>query len=389
VSDRFLQAIGQRRQGYLGSLVQNRVALQLSTNIEAKLRAKPVEVGAGGEGTRPDSARADTAGVAFGAGAAAGVIPTSGGSANVDGRKVRVASITFTGLSYDFARADSTGIGFTDRTFGYQFRSDLLPGFDFNTQYDLFLGDPQSDTATFKPYRTQTNINFQLDRNSSVFGAIARLFGRRISPAADRSASASTQQPTRGGDAFFNQQTLAQQAAGNFPRQSQFENPTQEWRLSVGYTESRQRPDLRGNIITLDPAFRCQPLLQAQRVAEYEICRLNAIAAPPPGQPLPQTTAGGPIFIQPPQRGVNLQSAFSITPKWTAQWSTQYDLVRSRFGTNNVNLQRELHDWRATFGFTQAPNGNFAFTFFIALKAEPDLKFNYNRQNFPRLGQQF
>ena len=39
--------------------------------------------------------------------------------------------------------------------------------------------------------------------------------------------------------------------------------------------------------------------------------------------------------------------------------------------------------------FTQSPNGNFGFTFFIALKAEPDLKFNYNRQTFPRLGQSF
>jgi hypothetical protein len=44
-----------------------------------------------------------------------------------------------------------------------------------------------------------------------------------------------------------------------------------------------------------------------------------------------------------------------------------------------VTLQRDLHDWRATFAFTQSPNGNFAFSFFIALKAEPDLKFDYNK----------
>ena len=31
------------------------------------------------------------------------------------------------------------------------------------------------------------------------------------------------------------------------------------------------------------------------------------------------------------------------------------------------------------FGFSQSPNGNFAFNFTIALKAEPDLKFDYNR----------
>ena len=44
-----------------------------------------------------------------------------------------------------------------------------------------------------------------------------------------------------------------------------------------------------------------------------------------------------------------------------------------------MQLQRELHDWRAIFGFTQSTNGNFAFNFTIALKAEPDIKFDYNR----------
>ena len=47
-----------------------------------------------------------------------------------------------------------------------------------------------------------------------------------------------------------------------------------------------------------------------------------------------------------------------------------------------VTLQREMHDWRAVFGFTQAPNGNFAFTFFIALKAQPELKVDYDRQSY-------
>ena len=47
---------------------------------------------------------------------------------------------------------------------------------------------------------------------------------------------------------------------------------------------------------------------------------------------------------------------------------------------------RELHDWRATFSFTQSPNGNFAFSFQIALTAEPDLKFNYNRGTYRSTG---
>jgi hypothetical protein len=31
------------------------------------------------------------------------------------------------------------------------------------------------------------------------------------------------------------------------------------------------------------------------------------------------------------------------------------------------------------FGYTQSTNGNFAFTFTIRLKADPDIKLDYNR----------
>jgi hypothetical protein len=41
-----------------------------------------------------------------------------------------------------------------------------------------------------------------------------------------------------------------------------------------------------------------------------------------------------------------------------------------------------MHDWRAIFAFTQAPNGNFAFNFFVSLIAEPNLKFNYDRRTY-------
>jgi len=47
-----------------------------------------------------------------------------------------------------------------------------------------------------------------------------------------------------------------------------------------------------------------------------------------------------------------------------------------------VGLQRQLHDWNAVFAFSQTPTGSFAFNFFIALKAQPELKFNYDRQTF-------
>jgi hypothetical protein len=86
------------------------------------------------------------------------------------------------------------------------------------------------------------------------------------------------------------------------------------------------------------------------------------------------------IFRQPPTQSLQLSSGFNITQKWSAQWQTTYDAVRRQFASNNVQLQRELHDWRANFSFLASPNGNSAFSFFIALKAQPDVKFPFNRQ---------
>jgi len=79
---------------------------------------------------------------------------------------------------------------------------------------------------------------------------------------------------------------------------------------------------------------------------------------------------------------VGVRTTFNLTPRWAGSWSTTYDVVRREFASQVVSLQRELHDWRAVFGFTQAPNGNFAFTFFISLKAQPEIKLDYDRQTF-------
>ena len=78
--------------------------------------------------------------------------------------------------------------------------------------------------------------------------------------------------------------------------------------------------------------------------------------------------------------------SFNITPKWAAQWTTQYDVEKSRFASQIIGLQREMHDWNAVFSFSQTPNGNFSFNFFIALKAQPELKFNYDRQTYKSSG---
>jgi lipopolysaccharide assembly outer membrane protein LptD (OstA) len=156
----------------------------------------------------------------------------------------------------------------------------------------------------------------------------------------------------------------------------------QGWNLSLQYNAARQRaPRGNGLIIEADPAKLCEAF-RAQGIAAYERCFLNAQTSPPTGLGTGQSAIGAPFVRQPPVQGVNANMSFGITRNWSAQWSTQYDVERARFASQQIGLQRQLHDWNAVFTFSQTPSGNFAFNFFIALKAQPDLKFNYDRQTF-------
>lgn len=344
VSDEFLQALGRTRDGYTLGLAQNRVGLSLATNLEAKLRA-PVD-------SEPDA-----------------------------GRKIKLLSLSFSSLSYDFIRADSAGSGFTDRTFSINGRTDLLPGLDFRTTYDLFQGDPASDTAVFDPYRTDFGVTFSLNSKSGIFGLVGRLFGREAPLAADSAAAPDTPNPTQ--DAIARQTRQANAAGGGNMRGMQLSIPRsdQGWNLNVQYNAARQRRPVGGTQIENDPVKLCEPQ-RAQGILAYEACLTNAQTSPPTGLTSGQSAIGAPVFIQPPVQSVNASMSFGITPNWSAQWTTQYDVERARFASQQIGLQRQLHDWNAVFSFSQTQSGSFAFNFFIALKAQPDLKFNYDRQTY-------
>ena len=343
VSDEYLQAIGRSRVGYLGALAQNRVSLNLATNLEAKLRAAT--------DSEPEQ-----------------------------GRKIKLLSLNFSPLTWDFVRADSTGNGFTDKVFSVSGRTDLLPGLDFRTSYDLFQGDPASDTATFSPYRTDMGVTFSMNSKSAIFAFLARFLGK--SPEID-SASTATQMNA-------SQQNITRQsrqmnaAGGGAMRGMQMSLPEsgQGWNLNLQYNAARQRaPRGNGLIIEADPAKLCESF-RNQGIAAYERCFINAQTSPPTGLGTGQSAIGAPFVRQPPVSSVNASMSFGITQNWSAQWTTQYDVERSRFAGQQLGLQRQLHDWNAVFSFSQTPSGNFAFNFFIALKAQPDLKFNYDRQTY-------
>ena len=102
--------------------------------------------------------------------------------------------------------------------------------------------------------------------------------------------------------------------------------------------------------------------------------------------PITSGLIGSPIYRYPNSTSLSGNLSFNVTQHWAATWNTSYDFENKNFASQIVSLQRDLHDWRANFAFTQSPNGSFAFNFLISLKAEPDLKFDYRKSTYKNQG---
>jgi hypothetical protein len=350
VSAAYLEATGRSPVGYLGALAQKQATLSLTTNIEAKLKQ-----GGDSDITHPENAR-----------------------------KIRVLSLVFTPLTWDFERAQETHkTGFTTEQFGYTLRTDLLPGFDFGSDYSLYQGSVLSDSAKFSPYLTDIHATFSLDGKSPIVHLFQKVFGvaqpRVLVATRDSTGNLDHPGMTQTDQAVAQMPTVA---GPNSPQQALSQTPMADgFTSSITFTDNQQRPPVGGNVVPYNPTLQCQSL-QTINPVQYDLCVRSALATPPVNATNSTTTAGGSIIQYPPQMNIAFQTAFRLTEKWSASWQTNYDLELRQFGSQTISLTRDLHDWRAVFGFTQAPNGNFSFTFFIALKAEQDVKFNYNRNDY-------
>jgi hypothetical protein len=336
VSRDYLEAISQSRQVYLGALAQNAVSFGLNQNIEAKVRSA-----------------ADTA----------------GGS-----DKLKVLSLNLTSFTYDFERARVTGrklSGITTEQAGVSMNSALLPGFDLNLGYSLFEGSTQTDTARFDPQLTSISSRVSLSRRENPFTVLTRLFGRAVP---DRSPAPSTPMGQSPEEERFTREMSSRPVAGQGSRGSQFlVAPTDGWEVTLNLSSSRPRK-LRGDRVQeYDPKVLCEPFRLIDPFS-YDACLLKPSLA----APLPQTP-GGVAVQMPNQTSLSGDLKLPLTQHWAATWNSSYDFELHKFAAHVVSLQRDLHDWRAIFAFTHSPNGNFAFNFFIALKPQPDLKFDYSR----------
>lgn len=345
VSNEYLAALGRSKADYVGNRRQNQVSFGLTQNFEAK-------VGKAGD-TLSDNAE-----------------------------KIRLLSLNFSSLTYDFERAKGRASklsGFTTESWSYTINSGLLPGFDFTSNYSLFQGSTLSDTAKFKPYLTGVSASLNFSRDQNPFAILARLFGRSV-PEPAKAPTTPTDGPQQPADALTAQALASQPIAGSSRGGDRYIiPPTQGWKATFGFSRSSPRPPVGGNSIDYDPRQRCIAQVGTADPILLQTCLNQQLLSPTTEIPVTSGTAGAQAYRIPPTTSINSDIGFNLTPKWAAHWTTTYDVERHEFASHIVQLQRELHDWRAIFGFTQSPNGNFAFNFTIALKAEPDIKFDYNR----------
>jgi hypothetical protein len=338
VSDEFLAALNRTRPGYLGDLQQNQVTFGLSQVFEAKLQS-------------PTDTALDA------------------------GEKIKLLQLDLSSVTYDFERARIGASGITTTTFSASARSDLLPGLNARVGYSLFEGNPISDTARFDPYRTDISIDMSLGADRNPFSVLTRVFGQAVPATDEDTVGAVTDPDTVGAPSAAVQGAEIAGTSGS--RSPMGIDVSRGWEASLQFSTRRSRPIRGDNVQIFDPEVQCARF-EADPIA-FRQCQDLALSARDSAL---QTIEGGVITQFPAQSTLRGNFTFNLTPRWAVQWTTGYDFERSEFADHTVTLQRDLHDWRAIFAFTQAPNGNFAFNFFIALKAAPDIRFDYNRRTY-------
>lgn len=261
-----------------------------------------------------------------------------------EARKIKLLSIQTSSVTYDFEQAKLEGrTGWATQTLSNSFTSDLLPGFTLSTTHDLWAGRAGYDTTRFDPFLQNISARFSISANT--VRSIAALVGLGAAPP----PAGEEQQAVDREDAIQPIGTATGPPTRLDPRLDAV--PTMRgggggagFRADITYDDRRTRPS-----------------------GEEETDTFNRT---------PSTN-----------RSLGFAVRFSPTESWSVSWNTQYNLTTHEFGQHVLRLDRDLHRWRATFAFLRAPNGNFAFNFFISLTDQPEIKFQYDQRTVRQGGE--
>jgi Tat protein translocase TatC len=242
-------------------------------------------------------------------------------------RKFRLLSISTSSIGYDFEQAKEPGrTGWTTDALSNTLASDLLPGFSFSVSHDLWDGQVGTDSAKFKPFLQSVNAGFSI--TGGTFRQIGSMLGLVKRPPGP--AQAAGQPPIATGVPL----------PGDL-RRSSLLNPNQIY--------GRGGRPFQSNVTV--SISRSRPFVGAD----------------------------GTVQKSENQSSVGLNTTFSPTRFWGVSWATQYNATESRFEGQQIQLSRDLHEWRAAYSFVKSTNGTFALFFSVFLTDFTDNKFDYNQ----------
>jgi lipopolysaccharide assembly outer membrane protein LptD (OstA) len=254
---------------------------------------------------------------------------------------VNLLALNTNAVTYDLVEADSTGRfidGFTTTRLSNTVRSDYLRGLDLSFEHDLFEdrgageGSNGGGGRRFAPHLSRVNLGFQLDHRSGLVRAVTRFLGVEADDTPDEEPELEEElpdeeaQPGRERDGFEPDRIVP----GDDGRQERARG--QGWSARMSYSLRRPRGD-------------------------------DAIG------------------FQGRNEQLQWDLSFSPSQNWDAQWRSAYNISDGRFADHDVRLIRDLHEWEASFGFRQTVQGNWAFTFEVALRANRDLSFDYRQRD--------
>ncbi|HVH69107.1 MAG TPA: twin-arginine translocase subunit TatC [Gemmatimonadales bacterium] len=247
------------------------------------------------------------------------------------GRKLKLLTISTTPVSYNFEQAKQPHrTGWSTQILSNTLGSELLPGFTLSLTHDLWRGQVGTDTAKFDPFLTSVSAGFAITP-ATIRGIESLLgFGKPSAGAPTAPPPTGVEQPPGVPQPNPQRQFVG---AGGLP----IGGGGRGFNLGLTYSLSRSRP-----------------------IPDS----LSSIGA-----------GGG------SRSELSFMLSFQPTAHWSANWNSHYNFETRQFGDHAISLERDLHRWHASFSFLKTATGSFAFSFYVSLLDQPDIKFNYEQQS--------
>ena len=252
-------------------------------------------------------------------------------------RKITLLSLSTDAVMYDFVAARDSSRGVQTQQISNSVNSDLLRGLQLSITHELFREDSTVALSRrrFDPHLQRISAAFSLGSNAWIFRALGLTKKSDVTPQTGSAETPITEAPQGGPATGADYGIVGNRGVGDRDRvqQQQPRGPVGSWNASFNFTIERPRRD-----------------------ATTDIAR--------DGSQMMTTTF-----------------AFQPTQLWNVNWATGYSFTEKEFTDHILTFTRQMHDWDANFDFVKAQNGNFSFQFRVSLRANPDIKFDYNQRS--------